>query len=145
MKQFLSCFIFILHFIVSLSQNVTKLKSGEIDGLYNFWKPELTKAINSELASQKENTLVNLASNEYFSALDQTMIDGRVVSPIFKDFKNGNYKIISFYAKKARGLMVRYIVDNKVESIDNLLSFNSSGYTYSENLTDDKNRPVFIR
>ena len=109
----------------------TKLKSGEIDGLYNFWKPELTKAINSELASQKENTLVNLASNEYFSALDQTIIDGRVVSPIFKDFKNGKYKIISFYAKKARGLMAKFILENKIENSEELINFNLEGYKYN--------------
>ena len=122
----------------------TKLKSGEIDGLYNFWKPELTKAINSELASQKENTLINLASNEYFSALDQSIIDGRVVSPIFKDFKNGEYKLISFYAKKARGYMSHWMIKNKVTKSDDLKNFNAEGYKYSKKLSTPA-EPVFLR
>ena len=122
----------------------TKLKSGEVDGLYNFWKPELTKAINSDLASQKENTLVNLASNEYFSALDQTMINGKVISPVFKDYKNGKYKIISFYAKKARGLMAKFILENKIENSRELKNFNLDGYEFSKEESSEKN-PTFLR
>ncbi len=122
----------------------TKLKSGEINGLYNFWKPELTKAINSDLASQKENTLVNLASNEYFSALDQTMINGKIISPVFKDYKNGKYKIISFYAKKARGSMARFILENKIEHSKELKNFNLDGYKFSREASSEKN-PTFLR
>lgn len=122
----------------------TKLKSGEIDGLYNFWKPELTKTLNIDLASQKENTLVNLASNEYFSALDKTQIDGKVISPVFKDFKNGKYKIISFYAKKARGSMAKFILENKIENSKELTNFNLDGYKYHKEASS-KDNPTFLR
>ena len=121
----------------------TKLSLNGSKNLYEFWTDIITNELINE--TKNDSLIINLASNEYFNVLNKNAIESRIITPVFKDFKNGNYKIISFYAKKARGLMVRYIVDNKVESIDNLLSFNSSGYTYSENLTDDKNRPVFIR
>ena len=88
---------------------------------------------------------MNLASNEYFSAIDKSKINSEIISPIFKDFKNGKLKIISFYAKKARGMMVRYIADNLITSYDNLLSFNYGGYMFNENETKDRNQPVFTR
>jgi cytoplasmic iron level regulating protein YaaA (DUF328/UPF0246 family) len=89
--------------------------------------------------------LINLASNEYFSAFNKDIFNGRIISPIFKDFKNGKLKIISFYAKKARGMMVRYIVDNNVTGYNELLGFNSSNYSYNETETTDDNYPVFTR
>ena len=88
---------------------------------------------------------MNLASNEYFSAIDKSKINSEIISPIFKDFKNGKLKIISFYAKKARGMMVRYIADNLITNYDNLLSFNYGGYIFNENETKDRNQPVFTR
>ena len=88
---------------------------------------------------------MNLASNEYFSAIDKSKINSEIISPIFKDFKNGKLKIISFYAKKARGMMVRYIADNLITDYDNLLSFNYGGYMFNENETKDRNQPVFTR
>ena len=85
-----------------------------------------------------------IASSEYFSALDQTMIEGKVVSPIFKDFKNGKYKIISFYAKKARGSMAKFILENKIENSEELINFNLEGYKYNKEVSSEKN-PTFLR
>ena len=113
----------------------TKLTVNGSKNLYDFWADSITKELIDEL--EEDSLILNLASNEYFNAINNKIIDCNIISPVFKDFKNGNFKIISFYAKKARGLMVRYIIDNQVDSIEKLLSFNSSGYSYSENLTDN--------
>ena len=121
----------------------TKLTVNGSKNLYDFWADSITKELINEL--EKDSLILNLASNEYFNAINNKIIDCNIISPVFKDFKNGNFKIISFYAKKARGLMVRYIIDNQVDSIEKLLSFNSSGYSYSENLTEEINKPVFAR
>ncbi len=121
----------------------TKLTVNGSKNLYDFWADSITKELIDEL--EKDSLILNLASNEYFNVINNKIIDCNIISPVFKDFKNGNFKIISFYAKKARGLMVRYIIDNQVDSIEKLLSFNSSGYSYSENLTEDTNKPVFVR
>ncbi len=88
---------------------------------------------------------MNLASQEYFKAVQSKHLKATVVSPIFKDFKNGKLKIISFFAKKARGSMVRYILDNNVNSLDELKGFNIDSYGFSEEHTINKNEPVFIR
>ena len=122
----------------------TKLKSGDINGLYDFWKKDLTRAVNKDLSKQKNKVLVNLASNEYFSALDKNLIQGKTISPVFKDFKNGDYKIISFYAKKARGAMARFILENKIERSEELIDFNLDGYKFSKKLSTDL-APTFIR
>ena len=92
----------------------TKLAVNGSENLYKFWSENITNSILDEMSS--EDLLINLASNEYFEAFDKKKFDGRIISPVFKDFKNGKLKIISFYAKKARGMMVRYIVDNKLSS-----------------------------
>ena len=121
----------------------TKLPVNGSNNLYNFWSDNITKSIVDDMAP--DELLVNLASNEYFSAFDKNKFDGRIISPIFKDFKNGKLKIISFYAKKARGLMVRYIVDNNVSDYDDLLGFNLGNYSYNASETTEKNKPVFTR
>ena len=121
----------------------TKLPVNGSNNLYNFWSDNITKSIVDEMAP--DELLVNLASNEYFSAFDKNKFDGRIISPIFKDLKNGKLKIISFYAKKARGLMVRYIVDNNVSDYDDLLGFNLGNYSYNASETTEKNKPVFTR
>ena len=92
-----------------------------------------------------EEILINLASNEYFDAFNNEKFNGKIISPVFKDFKNGKLKIISFYAKKARGLMVRYIVDNNILDYNDLLGFNLANYAYNESETIDENKPVFTR
>jgi len=111
--------------------------------LYEFWQKKLTQFLNEEL---EENELfVNLASKEYFKAIDAKNINADVVSPVFKDFKNGELKIISFFAKKARGSMARYCVDKNLENKEQLLQFDYDGYAYSEAHTTNPLEPVFIR
>jgi cytoplasmic iron level regulating protein YaaA (DUF328/UPF0246 family) len=119
-----------------------KLPIGENKNLYEFWKPVITKALNKEL--QKGELFVNLASNEYFSAVDVKALKVPVVTPEFKDYKDGKLKIISFFAKKARGLMVRYIIDTNAETVEDLKSFNYEGYRFDDNLSKG-NQLVFTR
>jgi len=121
----------------------TSMKIGQKDNLYQFWKASLTEKLNKEMGS--DEWLVNLASQEYFSALDAKKLSMPVVTPIFKDWKNDQLKIISFFAKKARGYMVRYLIDNSVQDLPGLLAFNSQGYAYSESETQDPMQPVFVR
>ena len=121
----------------------TKLAVNGSENLYKFWSENITNSILDEMST--EDLLINLASNEYFEAFDKKKFDGKIISPVFKDFKNGKLKIISFYAKKARGMMVRYIVDNSVSSYNELLGFNLGNYSYNEAETSDENFPVFTR
>ena len=120
----------------------TKMPIGENKNLYEFWKPIIAKSLNKEL---KEGELfVNLASNEYFSAVDVKALKVPVITPDFKDYKDGKLKIISFFAKKARGMMVRYIIDTNAETIDDLKGFNYDGYQFDANLSKGNNL-VFTR
>ena len=121
----------------------TKLAVNGSENLYKFWSENITNSILDEMST--EDLLINLASNEYFEAFNKKKFDGRIISPVFKDFKNGKLKIISFYAKKARGMMVRYIVDNSVSGYNELLGFNLGNYSYNEAETSDENFPVFTR
>jgi len=101
--------------------------------LYEFWGHKLTTYVNALVREQRgEQVLVNLASNEYYRSLQPKLIDARIVTPVFKDLKNGQYKVISFYAKKARGLMVRFAADHHVTDVEGLKGFNYDGYKYSE-------------
>tara|TARA_Y100000590_G_scaffold301986_1_gene340430 strand:- start:4849 stop:5622 length:774 start_codon:yes stop_codon:yes gene_type:complete len=122
----------------------TKLKNSKGKDLYDFWGSDITESINKSISSHKNKTILNLASVEYFSSVKQQALDGKVVSPVFKDYKNGKYKIISFFAKKARGLMTRYVVENQVDSPKNISGFNYDGYKYSKQESTDQN-PVFLR
>lgn len=120
----------------------TKLPIGESKNLYEFWKSIITQTLNREL---KDGELfVNLASAEYFSAVDVKALKVPVVTPEFKDYKNDKLKIISFFAKKARGMMVRYIVDTNAETLDDLKGFNYDGYRYDA-IESKKNNLVFTR
>jgi len=100
--------------------------------LYQFWGELITDKLNAELASQGSQYLVNLASNEYFKAVKTKSLNAEVITPIFKDQKNGQYKVISFYAKKARGLMARYIMENEITDIEELKGFTVGGYYFVE-------------
>ena len=120
----------------------TKLPIGDSKNLYEFWKPIIAKSLNKEL--EKGELFVNLASNEYFSAVDFKSLKVPVITPDFKDYKDGKLKIISFFAKKARGMMVRYIIDTNAETIDDLKGFNYEGYQYDFNLSKG-NHLVFTR
>ena len=121
----------------------TKFSINSNKNLYDFWKSKVTNQLKSELA--EDELIVNLASNEYFSVINSKEVSNKIISPQFKDFKNGTLKIISFYAKKARGLMSRFIIDNNVKSVNEILSFDSGGYSYSKRDTVDELKPVFIR
>lgn len=121
----------------------TKLAIENDDNLYEFWREKITNALNSEL--KKDELFVNLASKEYFKAVDKKQLKTEVISPVFKDFKNGKLKIIAFYAKKARGAMSRFLVDEQVESLQELKAFNGMDYRYSEQYTKNENEPVFVR
>ena len=121
----------------------TKISIDGSKNLYDFWKKNVTDSILKEI--KEEEIIVNLASNEYFSVIDSSLIDNKIITPQFKDFKNGKLKIISFYAKKARGLMTRFLIDNDIQSSSDIENFNSSGYTFSQAETADSTSPVFVR
>ena len=112
--------------------------------LYEFWGDALTETLNKELAADKQPTLINLASNEYFKAIKPKQLNAEIITPVFKDFKNGQYKIISFYAKKARGLMSAYIIKNRLDNPEALKQFDSAGYYYSPEHSKG-NQWVFLR
>lgn len=108
----------------------TKLTNPRGKDLYTFWGEIITDAINEKLAAMKSSTLVNLASNEYFKSVKVKQLKADVITPVFKDEKNGQYKIISFYAKKARGLMAAYIMQNQIDDVAGLKKFDIAGYRY---------------
>ena len=122
----------------------TKLETSEGKNLYEFWGDKVQKNVLNELKNQRSDLLINLASKEYFTVLGKLPEDINVVTPTFKDYKNGNYKIISFYAKKARGLMTRWIIQNKITNFEDLYGFNVEGYKYSK-AESTKTVPVFLR
>ncbi|MBV0932726.1 peroxide stress protein YaaA [Marinobacterium weihaiense] len=110
----------------------TRLENPRGSNLYQFWGSLITDSLNTELAEQNDDVVVNLASNEYFKAVKTKALKARLITPVFKDFKNGQYKIISFYAKKARGLMSRYIIQNRIDTPDALKGFDLEGYYFSD-------------
>ncbi|MBL1321175.1 MAG: peroxide stress protein YaaA [Methylophaga sp.] len=111
----------------------TKFANANNKDLYQFWDSQLRESIESELS---DDVLINLASNEYFKALQAKKLNARIITPIFKDWKNGQYKIISFYAKKARGLMSRYIIDHKIEQPEQIQQFDTDGYRFSPEMSE---------
>lgn len=120
----------------------TKIAIGESKNLYDFWKKKITDSLNKEL--HKGELFINLASNEYFSAVDVKKLKAPVITPEFMDYKDGKLKMISFFAKKARGMMVRYIIDTNAETIEDLKGFNYEGYQFDANLSKG-NKLVFTR
>ncbi len=122
----------------------TKLSTPDSKDLYTFWQDKITNELNNILNSTNNSTLINLASNEYFKAIDLNNLNADIITPIFKDQKNGSYKIISIYAKKARGLMTRFILNNKIENIDDLKHFDNEGYFYND-LLSNSSQFVFTR
>ena len=116
----------------------TKLKNERGDNLYEFWGEEVTNTINARMANSNDNVLVNLASNEYFKSVKKKALHAEIITPRFEDEKNGQYKVISFYAKKARGLMVKYAADNKLTNAEQLKQFDLAGYYYCADASDDK-------
>nr|WP_317200649.1 peroxide stress protein YaaA [uncultured Psychrobacter sp.] len=115
----------------------TKLKNKRGDNLYEFWGEQITDTINKQMADSDDKVLINLASNEYFKAVKKKALDAQIITPRFEDEKNGHYKVISFYAKKARGLMVKYAADHKLTKAEQLKDFDLAGYYYVDELSDD--------
>jgi len=120
----------------------TKLAIGKSKNLYEFWQSAVTSALNEEL--ENSELIVNLASHEYTKCLDFKSIKNRVITPVFKENKNGVYKVLSVYAKYARGLMARYIIEQNVNTIDDMKAFNLDGYHWAADLSNEE-QLVFIR
>lgn len=113
----------------------TRLQNERGKNLYEFWGDIITDAVNKQLKAQKDDVLINLASNEYFKSVKPKKIEGRIITPQFKENKNGSYKMIGIYAKKARGLMSRYILLNRLKNPEDIKAFDVEGYQYNEGLS----------
>ena len=122
----------------------TKMKNKRGNNLYEFWGSKVTELVNDLAMDNHSKAIVNLASVEYFSVLKTDQINLPIINPVFKDYKNGQYKIVSFFAKKARGLMSRFIIQNKIKKSEDLMDFNLDGYRYSKKESKE-NSPVFLR
>ncbi|BDR54529.1 UPF0246 protein [Bombiscardovia apis] len=113
-----------------------RLASGTYTNLYQFWKSKLSASLNQELAEATEPTIINLASAEYSRAVEPKKLNAAIIEPIFLDEKNGTYKVISFYAKRARGLMSRYIIEHRIEESSALKDFRDAGYSFDASMSD---------
>lgn len=122
----------------------TTLKYYRSKNLYAFWKPAITKKVREALNESGSNVLINLASNEYFKSIDTKKLNAEIVTPEFKDLKNGQYKMISFFAKKARGLLTRFILESNIRDVENIQAFEMEGYNFNSLLSKPGN-PVFTR
>jgi len=122
----------------------TKLKTTRGNNLYDFWGSTITEGLNKQLKKLKTDTLINLASNEYFKSVKPKELDAEIITPAFKEFKNGDYKMIGIYAKRARGLMSRYIIQNKLTNPEDLKDFHEEGYKFNSKLSKGNNW-VFTR
>ena len=109
----------------------TRFANGRGKDLYEFWGSKITDALNEVLAGQPMPTLVNLASNEYFKSVQVDKLNAEIITPVFKDWKGDKYKVISFYAKKARGSMVGYAIRERIEDVELLKQFDGEGYSYN--------------
>jgi len=122
----------------------TKLQNEAGKNLYSYWGSTITDRLNSELDNDQTPVVVNLASNEYFKSVQVNNLNARLISPEFKDLKNGQYKIISFYAKKARGLMTRYAIKNRIKNPEDLKQFDLEGYAFNASMSEG-DKWVFTR
>ena len=113
----------------------TSLKHGKASNLYQFWGSQIADYLNQQLSKHKDPVIVNLASQEYFKSVDRKVLQARVVECVFQDFKNGQYKIISFFAKRARGLMARFAIEHKAKTTEELKAFNSEGYAFAADIS----------
>lgn len=122
----------------------TKLKYHSSKDLYAFWSQIITKKINEAVTMSGSKTLINLASDEYFKSIDIKKLKAELVTPYFKEFKNGSYRMVSFFAKRARGLMTRFILENQITNPTDMLAFDMEGYNFNPGLSKPEN-PVFTR
>jgi uncharacterized protein len=116
----------------------TKFANKRGKDLYQFWGETITEALNKQLKTVKSEALINLASNEYFKSVKAKSLNAEIITPVFKDWKGDKYKIISFYAKKARGLMAAYIIKNKLTDAEQIKAFDSEGYSFNEAMSTSK-------
>lgn len=122
----------------------TKFGVGRAKDLYSFWGDKITKKVQEAIEESGSKILVNLASNEYYKSINAKKLDAEIVTPAFKDMKNGEYKMISFFAKKARGLMTRFILEHNIENAGDLQAFDADGYVFNPRLSKP-GAPVFTR
>ncbi len=122
----------------------TSLQHGDNRNLYEFWGTRLSEGLNTAMNGHKNRVLLNLASNEYFRSVDKKVLNADIVSPVFRDYKNGQYKIISFFAKKARGMMAAHVIRNRIDSLAGIREFDMAGYRFSEKDSTIQ-APVFLR
>lgn len=116
----------------------TRFANKRGSNLYKFWGDTLTQSLNQEITAGKHTAVINLASNEYFKAVKAPQLQAPLITPAFRDWKNGEYKMISFFAKKARGMMARYVVDQRLETPEALKHFDYGGYSYCEEESDEQ-------
>ncbi|WP_066627914.1 peroxide stress protein YaaA [Labilibacter marinus] len=122
----------------------SKLPVQKAKNLYQFWGDKITELLNSDIQDNKHKVIINLASSEYFKSINKKRLKVPIITPEFRDLKNGEYKMISFYAKKARGLMTRFIVKNRIQDPEEIKAFDLDGYYYNNQLSK-KSTPVFTR
>ncbi len=122
----------------------TKLSNERGKNLYEFWGEIITDGLNTQLKKIKSDHLINLASNEYFKSVKPKTLNGEIITPAFKELKNGDYKMIGIYAKKARGLLSRYIIQNQLSDVEDIKSFDVDGYKFNKKLSKG-NDWVFTR
>ncbi|QTN37907.1 peroxide stress protein YaaA [Cryomorphaceae bacterium] len=122
----------------------TKLKVGRPNNLYEFWGESIARLLQEDLEAQGDQIIVNLASQEYWKGANKKSLNATVITPEFKDWKNGQFKMLSFFAKKARGMMTRYLLTERIDTMEGLKAFNLDGYSYNEELSSDLS-PVFTR
>ncbi len=115
-----------------------KLKNPKGKNLYEFWGTKIGEFLNNELARQKSNVLINLASNEYFKSIKPKSIKGEIITPVFKEAKGNEYKVVTVYAKTARGLMSRFIIQNRIENPEDIKAFDTNGYLFNRDLSTEK-------
>lgn len=121
-----------------------KIATDRGKNLYEFWGNTITEGLNKQLKKTKSEYLINLASNEYFKAVKPKLLNAEIITPVFKDYKNGDYKMMGVYAKKARGMLSRYIIQNQLKDIESIKDFSEDGYRFNKKLTDG-NTWVFTR
>ena len=114
----------------------SRLATDQGTNLYQFWDMRITKALNTELKQTGSDVLLNLASNEYFKAVKPKSVRSRIITPVFKDYQQGQYQMIGFFAKKARGYMTRYIIDEQINEVEQIKHFCREGYSYNPELSN---------
>ena len=114
----------------------TRIDTDMGNNLYQFWDGRITKTLNQELNQSGSNSLINLASNEYFKSIKAKLLKADVITPVFKNYNKGSYQVIGFFAKKARGLMARYLIDNEIDNPADLKDFSAEGYAFNKTMSN---------